>query len=544
MNSSQNHIKKFGTKRRPQRSSVAIVFCLLCFVALTCGIRQISTAQENLAARESRGRQIYVRGVSPSGKEIAAYVGDQSIEVPASSLPCANCHGLDGRGKPEGGITPPNITREFLTKPYPSAQGGRKHPPYTDRALELAITRGLDPAGNKLLPVMPRYVMSREDLADLTVYIARLGKDRDPGITENTLVIGTVLPATGVLAETGLAVKAVLIAYFAEINSAGGIYDRRVELKFAETADTPAATRKSVETFLTSEQVFAMTGVLIAGSEKEVLPLFAEKEVPLIGPLTLYPQTSLPLNRQVFYLLSGVEGQQRSLIEFAAAKPEIKSAGIGIVYAESDNNSTVVQAMRQQATKSGLAEPQAISYEPGRFDAVEATRQLKQAKRAAVFLLGNSEDGLSFMREAEKLGWSPFVFFASASTEIFGAPAGFDGRIFTAFPISPADQTVEGTKEFRSLAAKYQLPAKHFAAEVSAYSAAKVLVEALKRSGKDLSREKLIQSLEELYEYRTGLTPAITYGPNRRIGAMGSYVVTVDLKQKHFLPASEWIGID
>jgi ABC-type branched-subunit amino acid transport system substrate-binding protein len=112
-----------------------------------------------------------------------------------------------------------------------------------------------------------------------------------------------------------------------------------------------------------------------------------------------------------------------------------------------------------------------------------------------------------------------------------------------AFPNSPADQTAEGTREFRDLASRHQLPTKHLAAQISSYSAAKVLVEGLKRTGKDLSREKLIQTLEELFEYRTGLTPAITYGPNRRIGAMGSYVVTIDLKQRKFVPASNWIGI-
>jgi ABC-type branched-subunit amino acid transport system substrate-binding protein len=148
------------------------------------------------------------------------------------------------------------------------------------------------------------------------------------------------------------------------------------------------------------------------------------------------------------------------------------------------------------------------------------------------------------MREAEKAGWFPFVFLASVGTEIFDAPAGFDGRIFIAFPTSPADQTAEGKKEFLALATKYQFPKKHVAAQVLAYSAAKVLVEGLKRSGKDLSREKLLQTLEEFYDFRTGLTPAITYGLNRRVGAMGSYVITIDLKQKQFLPASGWIGID
>ena len=41
---------------------------------------------------------------------------------------------------------------------------------------------------------------------------------------------------------------------------------------------------------------------------------------------------------------------------------------------------------------------------------------------------------------------------------------------------------------------------------------------------------------------QTGLTPAITYGPNRRIGAMGAYVVTIDLKESEFVPAGGWIS--
>jgi ABC-type branched-subunit amino acid transport system substrate-binding protein len=99
-------------------------------------------------------------------------------------------------------------------------------------------------------------------------------------------------------------------------------------------------------------------------------------------------------------------------------------------------------------------------------------------------------------------------------------------------------------KEFRLLGEKYKLTPKHLAAQVSAYSSAKILIEALKRTGKDLSREGLIQALEGFYNYQTGLTPPITYGPNRRIGAMGAYIVTVDLKKKEFVPVSGWVGIN
>ncbi len=52
-----------------------------------------------------------------------------------------------------------------------------------------------------------------------------------------------------------------------------------------------------------------------------------------------------------------------------------------------------------------------------------------------------------------------------------------------------------------------------------------------------------MRSLEKLYEFQTGLTPRITYGPNRRIGALGAHIVTVDLENKNFAPVGKWIDI-
>jgi len=518
----------------------ALVFLMALGVASPAAL-----AQTSLTPSEIRGKQIYVQGTSPSAKEILAYVGESSLEIPGASMACANCHGLDGLGKSEGGINPSDIRSEFLTKPYGLTHpDGRKHPPYTERGLELAITRGTDPAGNRLLNVMPRYAMSRDDLTDLIAYLGRLGKDADPGISESNIVIATAVPSSGPLAEMGQAIRAVTTAFFDNINKQGGVFNRHVEVKFVETAETAAGTRANVERFLADANVFAICGAVIAGSEKELVSLMAQKEVPLIAPLTIFPQTGFPLNRQVFYLLSGMEGQARALIDFAAGKPELKTLALAIVYSPGEVNATVVEAVKEQCKKNRLSVPPTYSYKTGSFDAAEAVKQLKQTGRDGVFFLGNTGEALSFMREAEKLGWFPSIFLPSpGSAEVLSAPAGFSGKIFLSLPTSPADQTAEAIGEFRALAEKYKLPTRHVAAQLSAYSAAKILAEALKRAGKDLSREKLIQALEGFYEYQTGLTPAITYGPNRRIGAIGAYVITVDLKRQQFLPASGWINI-
>jgi hypothetical protein len=47
-----------------------------------------------------------------------------------------------------------------------------------------------------------------------------------------------------------------------------------------------------------------------------------------------------------------------------------------------------------------------------------------------------------------------------------------------------------------------------------------------------------------LYEYDTGLMPKITFGPNRRIGALGAYIVTIDPEKKLFPASVEWVAVE
>ena len=515
-----------------------LVLCILClFVAET-------TAQESIAQKQSRGRQIYIQGTSQSGKDVLAYIGDTSLEVPASTIPCAGCHGLDGRGKAEGGINPSNVTWEFLTKPYGQKHAsGRQHPPYTERGLELAITRGTDPAGNKLLPVMPRYVMSREDLADLVSYLQLLGNEKEPGISDNKIVIGTMVETTGKLAELGRGITAVTKAYFEELNSQGGIFGRRLELRVIETAEASSDKRTRLESALKEQQMFAMSAALIAGAEKELVPLFSQHETPLIGPFSFYGQPGFPLNRQIFYVLSGVAVQARSLVNFIGRKPEFKKFNLAVISPRIEVYAEVIDAVRDQTKKLGANAPAVVEYPPGSFDAAETIRQTRQASVDVILFLGSAEEAISFMREAEKLNWFPTVLSPAGAigSAIFAAPVGFDRRVFFSFATAPVDHSAQAIAEFRALAEKYKLPSTSVATQVSAYATAKLLVEALRRAGKDVTRETLIQTLEGLHQYSTGLTPAITFGPNRRIGAMGAYVVTVDLKEKKFLPVSEWV---
>lgn len=121
------------------------------------------------------------------------------------------------------------------------------------------------------------------------------------------------------------------------------------------------------------------------------------------------------------------------------------------------------------------------------------------------------------------------------------APAAFKDKIFLAFPSVPSDVTPAGRAELRALLEKYKAEARHTSAQLSAFAAAKVFVEGLQRAGRDLTRERLLAALEGLNDFETGVTPRLTFGPGRRVGAAGAYVMTIDREKKEYAPAGGWV---
>lgn len=156
-------------------------FCCSCFAPNGQAADSSQTQTQSNGDAVTRGKQIYLRGTSASGNKITAYLpAPDNMVVPGNIMECATCHGPDGRGKAVGDVTPPILNWEALTKGDPITHpDGRKHPPYTEALLKRAITMGVDPAGNQLSKVMPRYRMSAEDLEDLILYLKRLGNDPD-----------------------------------------------------------------------------------------------------------------------------------------------------------------------------------------------------------------------------------------------------------------------------------------------------------------------------------------------------------------------------
>ena len=516
---------------------VSTMFLVVTTVVLS-GYLRTAVMSPHLTEQELHGRRIYLRGESAAGRALTVTIGDDSVELPATTLPCASCHGADGRGKPEGGVIPSDLTWASLTKPYGHTHPtGRVHPAFTEQSLERAIVEGVDPAGNKLSPAMPKYQMSRTDMNDLLAYLRRIADDRDPGVTDTTITVGTLLPASGPMAETGQAMRDMLSAYFADLNQQGGIYHRRLELKIAAT--------EQAQTFLANESIFALVGAVTASAEQEVAAVISREETPLIAPFTLYPQVTSPPDRHTFYLLAGLPEQVRALANFAAQQVNPAQTKAAFIVLEEARANALATAMESQCQQAGWKTVKRYAYPRGQWQAASFVRQLQQDGMELVFFLGASGDETTLLDEAAKLNYAPQLYLPGslAARATLNALPRLRQNVYLAYPTLPSDQTPAALIEFREFLSRHKIAPRHTAAQLSAYVAAKLFAEGLKRAGRELTREKLIPALEGLYEFDTGLTPRLTFGPNRRLGAFGAHIVTFDRTKKAFVPAGNWVSL-
>jgi ABC-type branched-subunit amino acid transport system substrate-binding protein len=385
---------------------------------------------------------------------------------------------------------------------------------------------------------MPRFQMTLQDMADLISYLKRLGNEPEPGVSDAVVRIGVVLPPAGPLAPLGRAVRAAVEAQCAEWNAQGGIYGRRLEPLFLEPPAEPAARRAAVADFLGREQVFAGLAPFFPGADAELASLFEEMQVPAVGPFTLHPRDDGEgAGRFLFYLLPGLETQGKALARFARTLP----AGL----ASGQNGGPAVAAPADaelDATISGIGAPSVRRWPRGGLDPAALARELAAIPADPVFFLGSGAEAVALLRAAEPLGWRPrlLVTGTAADPSLLSAPPAFDGRIFVALPALPDDPP----PAWRRLAAGApRLPREHLSAQLTALAAAEVLAEGLRRTGRELTRDRFIEQLEAFRKLPLDYGPPVSYGPRLRLGSHGAYIVQVDRARGTFVSAG-WVEAD
>lgn len=473
----------------------------------------------------ARGRQFYLTGEFSDGSTTDALMGEPATTVPASVLPCMNCHGRRGYGRPEGGMLPANITWDVLTRPYELVtENGRRRPAYDAVSLVRAITHGLDSGGETLDANMPRYQLNAQQAADLVAWLRHMQQERDPGIETDRVRIG-LIGARG-NSQAGLDASATWQAFARDLAKRGGIYGRRMELVPLGITGNPVRDTADLRTFVQKHQPF----MLVMLGETAVPPHLAHfahnREIPLVGGRAVAPPRFYP---EVFYLYPGEGVHGQVLAAYAERTQGQKSTAI----LTQPGMEKAAEAIVDWCAQDGwLVQPRIFVIDP-QADMARTLNDLVAHAPAYILNMGifsTEVDRLATRLEAADQTVTVFSPASLATTAWFEPRAAWQGLLLTT-PVHTADLR-KGAATYARLAQQAQLPAQPRRSHLAALAAASILQDGLFSTGRELSREALIGHLETTYRFETGFSPALSYGPNRRTGAEVLYLHAFDFEQK------------
>ena len=358
---------------------------------------------------------------------------------------------------------------------------------------------GIDAGGNRLDPIMPRFRLSTADAAALLAYIRRLGSLPDMGLNDQSLVLGTVLGAHEAASDR------VLSAYLAQVNRDGGLFGRQLVLHIdrPEPGELPS---RSIVRLIRTDAILALLAPVIAGDESNSVAVADTDGMPMIGPSIQSIQMA-PRSRYVFYLNGGVESEARALVSFAGTlpgRPLVVDDGTAVWHA------AAVAAVAKMSADGRPPEP--LSPEdPSLF-----------ARLGPV--LWFADRGPHYNEQKAREAIQPMLLVpGELATYVLSREA--PARTWLAFTSGPPDVTAAAASEYRELAAQYDLPRGDQPAQRQALAAAKIFVEALRRAGREVTRERLVKAMEGLQDFHTGLIPPVSYSTTRRIGTDGVWIV-------------------
>ena len=538
--------------RRPlrdqfRRARGAIAVLLFGLASPFVGAQAADSSAAALTPLELQGKQIFFEGVSPSGKPMQALIGVGNTAVEAATLPCSNCHGADGLGRPEGAVKPTSIVWRDLTLSYGHRhENGRIHPAFDEKSFSEVLTYGTDSAGNKLDVTMPRYIMAHDDIAALIAYLKRIDRDLDPGVSAEHLRIGTLIPGGGRMREAGQVVSGLLRAQIAEINAKGGIFGRQLDLVVGELPEARNEALATAEKMFSTQDVFAVVSPFTAGIDHEVAAMAERSKVPLVGPLTVMPNPAQLSNVYTFHILSGLTEQGRVLAEFAVRQLQLANPGVAVLYPDAEGLSETARAIESQLHAGGWKQVALLPYPPGKLNAYQAVASMQQHGVQAIFFLGTDADLTPLGGHIRDAIWTPYLLAPGARVgrAALNLPTTFGKRVYLAYPSVPADIKESGAEHLVGLQKEAKIGNRQRPAQLSAHAAMRVLEEAIKRSGREISRAKLLTELDRMLSFETHVTPPVSFGPNRRVGSLGGYVMVVDTNAHTMRPVGGYLRID
>lgn len=367
--------------------------------------------------------------------------------------------------------------------------------------------------------------MALRSLAALLVYaLAALGTARAavPGVTDTEITIGITGPLSGPAAAWG-SIALASEAYAKHVNAQGGVHGRKLKVVLKDDGYNPG---RAVANFNEmKDQVFAVIGTVGTAVLNANKDLVAESGLPLIYPLgnvQVFAKLPKEKTRRVYQVYPDYTDEAEFIVKQAVKLEGVKKFGL---FGQNDDYGKLgLEGMKKGLAGSDSKIVAEVFYEVTDRELGTQALKMKESGAEAVVLYANPVASANFVKEMAKVGYRPKIF---ASFTLYDRDTMFRllGDLWEGAYFNTVLQIRGEPAADKLIGVITQIDPKLKGREgFSVQGAADILilVEGLKRAGRDLTRENFVKAMETIKDYtEEGLSAPITFGPDRHHGMNG-----------------------
>ena len=357
-------------------------------------------------------------------------------------------------------------------------------------------------------------------LAAALVAVSGAAFAQTQGVTKDEILVGTIQDLSGPIAAFGKSARNGMQLRADEVNEQGGVHGRKVKLIAEDSGYDPKKAVLAAQKLAQRDKIFVTAGNIGTAVALATMPIFFEKNIPHLFPLTAARQMYEPLHKLKYSFAATYFDQVRSAIKYLnKVKADRKWCTL---YQDDDFGQEVLGGAEQGLKEVGKPLVEKTSYKRGATDFSSQVAKMKGAGCDTVIVGTIIRETVGTIAEAKKTGFNAeFVGTSAAYTHLIhrlGGPAmnGFIAAHASAHPyLDDASQPV------RFWANKYKTRFNEDPTVFSVYGYGNIdsFVKVAFKTGPNLSTDSFIRTMDTMTFPRDMFgTAELSFSPTKRLG--------------------------
>lgn len=340
----------------------------------------------------------------------------------------------------------------------------------------------------------------------------------DEGVTPTEIRLGASQVLSGPLGPQTQQYGEGARLMFEAVNAAGGIHGRKIGFTSLDDGFDPKRAVENTRRLIEEHKVFMLFNSTGTAQTAAVLPQLKASKTILFGPVTGASSMREGVNPYLFHVRAGYANETERM--FSQLR-QIGVTRVAFFYQDDGLGKTLLGEVRKASTAANLPLVAEIKVDPAAPDFAAAAAATAQAQPQAV-IVGTA--GLTFPHYVKAVLATParpaFYGYSVASLDVIHRELQDKARGIILAQIMPSlrNTTIPVVAEYLKLLKAKSPDAQPSASQFEGFVHARLLVEGLRRTGRDLSTASFTQTLEGAGEIAFGRFTA-RYSPRSHNGS-------------------------